>query len=64
MTYLVELEPGVWIADVDGDPGRTLTRDNAKRFVLVGALRALKDARVWRGFKSAAMVSEDGLMRL
>lgn len=32
MTYIVELEPGVWIAGWPGDPGRTIVRQNAKEF--------------------------------
>ncbi|MGB1202900.1 MAG: hypothetical protein ACPG75_04975 [Alloalcanivorax venustensis] len=32
MPFVVELETGVWMADWEGDPGRTLQRDNAQRF--------------------------------
>ncbi len=30
--WVVELEPGLWIAPWEGDPGRTLRIDNASRF--------------------------------
>lgn len=30
--YIAELEPGVWVAPWAGDPGRTIKRENAKRF--------------------------------
>lgn len=39
---IVELEPGVWLADGEGDPPRTLVKASAKRFqtgpAAVGAL--------------------------
>ena len=30
--YIVELEKGVWKADIQGDPGRTIVKRNAKKF--------------------------------
>jgi len=30
--WIVELEPGVFIAPIKGDPGRTLCRENATIF--------------------------------
>lgn len=52
--WTVELEPGVWIAAWDGDPGRTLRRQNATQFVSCrGAERALARARNHRPFAAA-----------
>ena len=34
MSYIIELEKGVFIADIEGDPGRTLKKENAERFRL------------------------------
>ena len=30
--FIIELEPGVYVAPWLGDPGRTTTKENAKRF--------------------------------
>ena len=30
--YIVQLEEGVWLADTEGDPGRTPVKENAFRF--------------------------------
>jgi hypothetical protein len=52
--WVVELEPGVWIADTDGDPGRTLVKENAQRFFMKSeAKKALEKARTFRAFKNA-----------
>lgn len=65
MTYkpewcVVELEPGVWLADWPGDPGRTLRYENALRFVrAVHAERELALAREYRPFKNARIVPSD-----
>jgi hypothetical protein len=54
MRYIIELEDGVWIADVSGDPGRTLLIKNAKEFSgIIAAKSALKHARQYRPFKHA-----------
>jgi hypothetical protein len=43
--YIVELEKGVWLAPGDGDPSRTLKKENAKQFrTTSSANRALKNA--------------------
>jgi hypothetical protein len=56
--YIVELEPGVWIADGDGDPPRTLARANAKRFESKWlAQEALRVARRRRPFLGASVYS-------
>ena len=45
-TYVVALEPGVWLAPWEGDPGRTLVLENAKRYPSErSAKRALQKAR-------------------
>jgi hypothetical protein len=52
-SYIVELENGVWLAELDGDPGRTTDRKKAKIFPLNGAKRALQKARNHRPFLNA-----------
>ncbi|MDP2371899.1 hypothetical protein [Rhodoferax sp.] len=52
--WIVELEPGVYIAALPGDPGRTLVLENAQVFDShPRAKRALLDARYDRPFVSA-----------
>lgn len=52
--YCVVLEPGVWIAPWEGDPGRTLVLGSAERFPTIAAAeRALEQARRYRPFKNA-----------
>ena len=49
--YVVELEPGVWIAPWEGDPGRTLKLENAERFVGIReAETSLTKAKTFRQF--------------
>lgn len=56
MKYIVELESGVWIADTDGDPGRTLVESHAKTFTsLAEASKSLMDARNYRTFENASI---------
>jgi len=57
MTFIVELEPGCWLAPWDGDPGRTLTLQNAESFESPGdASRALSVAQAFRPFKGGKVV--------
>jgi hypothetical protein len=52
--YVVELEKGVWIAPWNGDPGRTLKIENAKKFKRKNwAKHGLKMARQYRPFTKA-----------
>jgi hypothetical protein len=52
--FIVQLEEGVWIAEWDGDPGRTLDRNHAKPFDSFKAAKvALKMAREFRDFPTA-----------
>ncbi len=54
--WIVQLEPGVWIAEIEGDPGRTLVQENAQRFEnMVTAAKALTAARTFRPFKNASI---------
>lgn len=54
--YLVELEKGVWLAEWEGDPGRTLDIENAKQFKTgKGARISLTLARQYRPFKGAVV---------
>lgn len=51
MKFIIELQPGCWIAAMEGDPGRTLKRQNAKVFKsLSRAVNALANARQYRHF--------------
>lgn len=55
--WIVELEPGVFIADGDGDPPRTLSFRNSRRFESRHmATAALRRARRWRRFKQARVL--------
>lgn len=57
MKFVIELQPGCWIAAMEGDPGRTLKRQNAKVFKnLSQAVNALANARQYRHFKLAKIV--------
>jgi hypothetical protein len=58
MKYIVELEKGVWIASWEGDPGRTLVEENARKFPsLRSAQNGLKRARVYRPFLKAKILT-------
>ncbi len=55
--YIVELEPETWIADVPGDPGRTVVIDHAARFATKKlAAAALASARRYRAFGDAKIL--------
>jgi len=55
--YIVELEAGVWIAPWDGDPGRTLIWENAKKYGTEELAKlALKVARTYRSFNKAKII--------
>lgn len=59
---IVELCKNVWLADWDGDPGRTLHEENAKVFTTLKSARAaLLSAREFHPFLSAEIkkVSSD-----
>lgn len=55
--YIVELRKGVWLADWDGDPPRTLDIENAKQFKSErGAKISLSRSRKYRRFKKSRVV--------
>ena len=55
--YIVELEKGVWLAEGNGDPPRTLKKENAKQFKQKNwAKRGLKIARKYRPFLKAKII--------
>ena len=52
----VELEPGVWLAEGEGDPPRTLDESKAANFAsMIEAAKALTKARQFRPFPKAVM---------
>lgn len=51
---IVEIEKGVWLANGDGDPCRTLKKKSAKIFGNIPlAMLAIEAARTFRPFKDA-----------
>ena len=60
MKYIVELEENVWIADWDGDPGRTIVKNNAKVFDnKKEAEESIKMARYFGEFKFAKIIQQN-----
>ena len=54
--WTVELEPGVWLANGQGDPPRTLRPGSARQFATeADARRALQAARKFRPFSCAVV---------
>ena len=54
----VQLEPGVWLTDGEGDPARTLKEESAKEFeTMLEAVIALNKAREYRPFLRAVITS-------
>ena len=54
--WVVELQPGCWLAPWDGDPGRTLVLGTACTFIQEDhATHALAYARTFRPFPNAAV---------
>jgi hypothetical protein len=57
MRYIVELEPGVWLAPWTGDPGRTVKMEHAAIFHTdEDAKKAIRQARRYRLFPDAKVV--------
>lgn len=58
--YVVELQENCWLADVTGDPGRTVLIENAQRFKHKSkAEKALQKAKIdnpFRKFTTAEVV--------
>ena len=58
--WIVELESGVWLAKWAGDPGRTLVKQNARKYKTISsATIALGLARRFRPFPSAAIAKAE-----
>lgn len=52
--YIVKLEDGVWLAEGEGDPCRTVSEENAKKFEkFSNAKRGLSNARHYKPFANA-----------
>ena len=58
--FVVELEPGVWLSDGDGDPPRTLARANALQLPATAAVQAAVRARRYRRFDALKIVAVTG----
>ena len=57
---IVELENKCWIAPWDGDPGRTIVKENAKKFkTKEQAELALEVCRTYRPFKNARVLAHE-----
>ncbi len=55
----VQLEPGVWLTEGDGDPPRTTVEANATEFTTQAqALKAIQEAREYRKFPRAVVVED------
>lgn len=55
---IVELESGVYLADGEGDPARTILKENAQQFLsMKDACIALTKARQYRPFKGAVIIA-------
>ena len=55
----VQLEKGVWLADWEGDPGRTIVEENAMEFDdIESAVKAIDKARKYRSFPDATIVED------
>ncbi len=55
--FIVKLHERCWLADWEGDPGRTIKYENAKKYKSeLAAERALKKAREFRPFKDAEIL--------
>ena len=60
--YIVELESGVWLASWDGDPGRTIVKENAKKFKTEEQAKlALEGCRAYRPFIKARVLKHDDM---
>lgn len=55
--FIVELEEGVWLTNGEGDPPRTLVKENAVGFFnKQDAIKALEEAKTIRPFKNAKII--------
>lgn len=57
MKYIVQLEKGIWVAEWEGDPGRTHNKKSAAEFISKSdAEFALRKAREYRDYKDATVI--------
>ena len=55
--YVIELQHGCWVADREGDPGRTLLPINAQRFdSREEAIKKLEECKKYRHLEHAKIV--------
>lgn len=57
-SYIVELEPGVYLSDTECDPGRTLSREHATRFPTERSAQTAINSGRWVLPSSGARVVE------
>ena len=58
----IELEQGVWLADGEGDPPRTVLEDHAREFkTMKEAVKALIAARKYKPFECAQIFIVPGI---
>jgi hypothetical protein len=62
--YIIEYEPNCWAAPWEGDPPRTIVKENAKRFKSKAAAkrhmnRELKKCESWRKYKKPQVLIDD-----
>lgn len=63
--YIVELQPGVWLAPWTGDPGRTQVKFKARQYDQRSSAKcALTFARKYRAFEDARITSAKPITRL
>lgn len=55
--WIIELEPGVWLTEGEGDPPRTLVKANAVSWMnTLAAMKALNAAKAYHTFPNAKIV--------
>lgn len=56
MKHIIQLDKKCWVADIDGDPGRTLVKSRAKQFPSKKlAKSALNDIKKQYSFRDYSM---------
>lgn len=60
MAYIAEIEIGVWLASLDGDPGLTLDKSRAMKFkTRKDAEMALQKALIFKDFRDAKIITKE-----
>ena len=63
MEYIVQIGKDCWLAPWEGDPGRTLVKDSARRFSsITSANRAITEARKVRPASRYTIVSVETIV--